>query len=633
MNTDFKVKLTPQHEEPVYSQSLPTPTNLKDDLLVELALMQKYGIITTLPYSKYSSPIFAQRKPNGKLRILVDLRRINHLIKNDYGEHNHPVTTVSDAAQHMAGKKICKLDCSQAYHFIPMADEQSIQLLSFNFGSCTFAFLRLAQGLNRSLSAFTSVVREYLDPLVKADRCTQYVDDIGIAANTPDDLIENLELVFQQLSKVGVKLSMNKCEFGQQQIEYLGKSISSTGIAPIEKRITDYLKNLKPPTSVKALQRYLGFVNFYRSYIPRLADKTAVLHELIKKDTTFKLEQRHKDVIFDINESLLKATKLSLKLPLPDKQLVIMCDASEHAAECVLIIEDYSETQSGSLKKYAPVAFGSKKFQGGQMSLTMYAKEFLAMHFAFDEFGHILWDAKEPIIVMTDNEALTRFFQAKHIPPSLWNFCDQTLQFNFILAHVPGVENPAADYLSRLEIRPEERVHLKLPDSIPVHHIEIEIASRTPKQEEDELDYFPPSETVRKKRSHDAKPMKVINSETVTIDDGKPMKTVDVATTACDDDKTMNYVHSTPLASENDHTSSPQIYQLMPDAHLPGYTRFIVKTSSLHPVTKEVSPPGGVDLISTQKTNSDIQLMLKIFVWRNNFDPLCELDVNVFPKT
>ena len=98
MNTDFKVKLTPQHQEPVYSQSLPTPTNLKDDLLVEFALMQEYGIITTLPHSKYSSPIFAQRKPNGKLRILVDLRRINHLIKNDYGEYNHPVTTIADAA-------------------------------------------------------------------------------------------------------------------------------------------------------------------------------------------------------------------------------------------------------------------------------------------------------------------------------------------------------------------------------------------------------------------------------------------------------------------------------------------------------------------------------------------------------
>ena len=53
--------------------------------------------------------------------------------------------------------------------------------------------------------------------------------------NTPDELIEKLELVIQQLSKAGLKLSMNKCEFGEQ-VEYLGKFISSTGIASIEKR-------------------------------------------------------------------------------------------------------------------------------------------------------------------------------------------------------------------------------------------------------------------------------------------------------------------------------------------------------------------------------------------------------------
>ena len=99
-----------------------------------------------------------------------------------------------------------------------MADEQSVQLLSFNFGSRTFAFLRLAQGLNRSLSAFTRVIREYLDPLVKADWCAQYVDDIGIAAHTPEELITNLELVFQQLDKAGLQLSMGKCEFGQKQV-------------------------------------------------------------------------------------------------------------------------------------------------------------------------------------------------------------------------------------------------------------------------------------------------------------------------------------------------------------------------------------------------------------------------------
>ena len=156
INNNFKVKLTPKDERPIYTQSLPVPINLKEDLTVELALMHRYGIITTLPFSKYASPIFAQRKPNGKLRLLVDLRKINALISDDYNNNNHPVSTLSDAAQHLAGKKLfCKLDCSQAYHCLQMADKRSIETLAFNFASRAFAYKRLAQGLSRALSAFS----------------------------------------------------------------------------------------------------------------------------------------------------------------------------------------------------------------------------------------------------------------------------------------------------------------------------------------------------------------------------------------------------------------------------------------------------------------------------------------------
>ena len=56
---------------------------------------------------------------------------------------------------------------------------------------------------------------------------------------------------------------------------------------------------------------------------------------------------------------------------------------------------------------------------------------------------------------------------------------------------MPGVENPAADYLSRLDINPEDRIHLKLNDQIPVHYIEIDLAAKTPKQDDDEEDYDP----------------------------------------------------------------------------------------------------------------------------------------------
>ena len=189
MNTEFKVKLTPNYHKAVYSQSLPLPIHLKEDLIAELALMHKYGIITVLPFSKYASFIFAQRKLNGNSRLLVDFRKINTLIADDYTNNIHPVSTLSYSAQHLAGKSLfCRLDYSQAHHCLQMADQRSMEMLEFKFVSRTFAYKRLAKSLSGSVSVFSSFMREYLDTVVKADQCAQYVDDIGIAANNATDL-------------------------------------------------------------------------------------------------------------------------------------------------------------------------------------------------------------------------------------------------------------------------------------------------------------------------------------------------------------------------------------------------------------------------------------------------------------
>ena len=255
MNTDFKVKLTPKDDKAVCSRSLPIPIHLKENLIVELALMHKYGIITVLPFSKYASTIFAQRKPNGKLRLLVDLRKINSLIANDYTNNNHPVSTLSDAVQHWAGKSLfCKLDCSQAFHCLQMADQRSVEMLAFNFASRTFAYKRLAQGLSRSVYAFSSFMREYLDPVVKADQCAQNVDDIGIAANNATDLTQNIRAVFKCIRQAGLKLTIEKCHFGVRQVEFLGRTISPEGISPQAKKIQIFLDKLRLPKSKKALQ-------------------------------------------------------------------------------------------------------------------------------------------------------------------------------------------------------------------------------------------------------------------------------------------------------------------------------------------------------------------------------------------
>ena len=129
----------------------------------------------------------------------------------------------------MAGKKLfCKLDCSQAYLCLQMVDYQSIQMLAFNFSSKTFAYRRLAQGLSRSLSAFSSFMREYLNRAVKAD---------------------------QWIRNAGFKLYKSKCHFGVKQVDFLGRTFTPVGVALQVDKVKDFFSKLRFP---KSKRRYRG---------------------------------------------------------------------------------------------------------------------------------------------------------------------------------------------------------------------------------------------------------------------------------------------------------------------------------------------------------------------------------------
>ena len=66
------------------------------------------------------------------------------------------------------------------------------------------------------------------------------------------------------------------------------------------------------------------------------------------------------------------------------------------------------------------------------MKYSAYTKEFSGLYFAFEAFRYIIWGNQKPTLVLTDNKSLSRFFQAKHMAPSLWNHIDFILQFDFI---------------------------------------------------------------------------------------------------------------------------------------------------------------------------------------------------------
>ena len=127
-----------------------------------------------------------------------------------------------------------------------------MEMLAINFASRTFAYKRLAQSLSRAVSASSSFMREYLDPVVKADLCAQYVDDIGVAANNATDLTWNIRAFFKCIRQAGLKLTIEKCHFGVRQVEFLGRTFSPEGISPQNRKTQNFLDKLRFPKSKKA---------------------------------------------------------------------------------------------------------------------------------------------------------------------------------------------------------------------------------------------------------------------------------------------------------------------------------------------------------------------------------------------
>ena len=139
-----------------------------------------------------------------------------------------------------------------------------------------------------------------------------------------------------------------------------------------------------------------------------------------------------------------------------------MTDASLQARRYAVLTEDDPNQKYTSTKKtYAPVAHRSLTFNPSQIRKSFDAQECLAFYLALKNFGHIFWDANKPMIIMTDGKSVTKFFQTKTIPPPEWYVCHFVLQFNFVEAHISGKMNTLADFLSKFEADPGDKIILK----------------------------------------------------------------------------------------------------------------------------------------------------------------------------
>jgi len=234
--------------------------------------------------SPAGAPILFTPKKDGGLRLCVDYRGLNAItIKNRY-----PLPLITEIMDRVTGAQyFSKIDLKDAYHRLRIkAGDEWKTAFRTRYGH--YEFMVVPFGLTNAPATFQAYINQALRGLVD-DFCIVYLDDILVFSKTQEEHKEHLQRICERLRGAELYAKPSKCQFFQQEIEFLGFIISTKGIHMDPKRIQTIKEwENHPPRSYRDLQVFLGFCNFYRRFIQDFRKIARLLTRLTHVNTLFK---------------------------------------------------------------------------------------------------------------------------------------------------------------------------------------------------------------------------------------------------------------------------------------------------------------------------------------------------------
>ena len=107
-----------------------------------------------------------------------------------------------------------------------------------------------------------------------------YLDDICIFAESADQMLDRIELVFDRLKSFNLKIKPKKSFFFQTIVTFLGHVLSAKGVLPNPEKV-EKVKNWPIPKNPKEVHSFVGLASYYQRFIPNFAKWSGPLHGLI----------------------------------------------------------------------------------------------------------------------------------------------------------------------------------------------------------------------------------------------------------------------------------------------------------------------------------------------------------------
>ena len=385
--------------------------------------------------SPYNSNALPAGKKDGSVRFCIDFRSLNKVTVAD----TYPLPNVNDILDQLHGcTYFTQLDLAAGYWGIPLKEEDKLKT-AFSLDKGKFEFERMPFGLVNAQATFQRVMDMVVTTVQSRghEGLNAYVDNIIIFTKTFEEHIATIKETLRVLEQYNLSLRSDKCEFGFEELEFLGYIVGSKGISASPANV-EKIKTFPAPKNRKEVQRFLGLTNFNRRFITNYSELTGPLTTLTSSKVPFKWGDEESTSFDSIKQCIMKAPTLSL--PDWDKPFQIRCDASGTAVGAVLF-----QVNAGRIE---PIAYHSKSLNKTERNWCATDKELFAIVSAARK-----WPAHcsgKEVKFYTDHQPLKHIKAQKDPRGKRARWLLELESYNYVIEYISGKENAAADAMSRI---------------------------------------------------------------------------------------------------------------------------------------------------------------------------------------
>lgn len=384
--------------------------------------------------SSWSSPVVLVNKPNGKVRLCLDSRKLNGVTKKDA----YPLPLIDGLLGRLRETRfISSLDLKDAFWQIPLAIEARDKTAFTVPGRPLYQFKVMPFGLCNAPQTMCRLMDRVI-PHRLHDRVFVYLDDLLIISATYDEHIQLLKLVAQQLSDANLTINVQKSHFLLKEIKYLGFLVGELGLR-VDPSKVEAIVDFPVPSTTKQTRRLLGMAGWYRRFIPNFSEIAAPITDLTKQGKKFKWTPEAQLAFQTLKDKLTSAPVLIN--PNYNRPFFIRCDASTQGIGSVL----YQKSNDGD---ELPISFMSSKLNKAQKNYSITELEMLAAVLSVKKFRPYIEGSEFTII--TDHASLQWLMRNQNdLTGRLARWCLKLQHFNFKFEHQRASQNIVPDALSR----------------------------------------------------------------------------------------------------------------------------------------------------------------------------------------